>query len=78
MKNTYDTLSGIQVLNPINLALIKVIFKFPGNVMLILRSRSNGSRGGIPASGIPFTIPGIASKVAFVKHSSVDFEQGWM
>lgn len=41
-------------------------------------SRYKGSSGGIPASGIPFTTPGIASSVAFVKHSSVNSPQGCM
>ena len=77
-ESTYDTLSGIQVLNPSNLALWKVIFRFPGRVMLMFLSKTRGSRGGIPASSIPFTIPGMASRVAFVKHSSLSSEHGWM
>lgn len=77
-KSTYDTLFGTQVLSPTSFALWNCIFRFPGNSMLMFLSMKRGSRVGIPASGMPLTTPGIASRVALVKHSSVSSWQGWM
>lgn len=75
---TYETLSGTQVLRPISFPLWKVIFRLPGRFILMFLSRRRGSRLGIPASGIPLTIPGSASRVALVKHSSESSAQGWI